>query len=547
MADTPVQRSRIFVSYRREDAAQAAGRLAADLRMHFKHEQVFEDIASIAPGMDFMDALRDGLESAAAVVVVIGPTWCNLTDEQGRRRIDLTDDWVRQEVAYCLQITGVRVFPVLVDDARMPRAEELPEDIRSLTRRQGTPLTVRHWSKDVGLLVDQLKRSPGLADASVDLARTQNPVEVKPQVIRPIKSPMGERKANYRPLLMIGIPLMVVAGMVGVFRAGDKPAPLQETPVPAVVPEPPIVKEKPEIVPPVTAAKSAQPFALGNKDCELCSEMVVIPAGSFTMGSPDNEQDRENYEGPQRRVTISKAFAVGKYEVTRGEFARFVSATSYRTEAEQGDGCSTLSPDGVWTKDAKVNWHYPGYVQADTHPVVCVSWNDTQAYLKWLNQREPGKGFRLLSESEWEYAARAGTTTRYPWGEDGKYTEICGYANGGDMSGKKGVKGWQANWIAANCDDRYVYAAPRGSYAANPWGLHDMHGNAWEWTEDCWHENYNGAPMQGEPWTSGDCGQRVLRGGSWFNNPQYLRSALRNKHAVFNRNYLIGFRVARTL
>jgi hypothetical protein len=158
MGVTPLQRSRIFVSYRREDAEQAAGRLASDLRVHFKQEQVFEDIASIAPGADFMDALRDGLESCAAVIVVMGPTWATLTDKQGQRRIGLADDWVRQEVAYGLQSQGVRVFPVLVGDAHMPRPEDLPEDLQPLTRRQAIPVTVRHWAKDIGLLVEQLKR-----------------------------------------------------------------------------------------------------------------------------------------------------------------------------------------------------------------------------------------------------------------------------------------------------------------------------------------------------------------------------------------------------
>ena len=157
--DTPVQRSRIFISYRRQDAEQAAGRLAADLRTHFAAEQVFEDIASIEPGADFEEALQQGLASCAAVIVVIGPAWSTITDRQGRRRIELTDDWVRQEVAHCLQSPGVRVFPVLVGDAHMPRSEDLPEALRPLTRRQAYPLVTRHWAKDVATLVRHLLTS----------------------------------------------------------------------------------------------------------------------------------------------------------------------------------------------------------------------------------------------------------------------------------------------------------------------------------------------------------------------------------------------------
>ena len=160
-SDTTSTRSRIFISYRREDAEYPVGRLAEDLRKHFPRDQVFQDIASIDPGADFVEALQQGLDTCAAVLVVIGPKWLTVADRQDRRRLHLPEDWVRHEVAESLRRPGVRVFPVLLD-AEMPRAEDLPEDIKPLTRRQAFPLTGRHWAKDVAELIEFLKRVPGL-------------------------------------------------------------------------------------------------------------------------------------------------------------------------------------------------------------------------------------------------------------------------------------------------------------------------------------------------------------------------------------------------
>ena len=160
--------------------------------------------------------------------------------------------------------------------------------------------------------------------------------------------------------------------------------------------------------------------------------------------------------------------------------------------------------------------------------MVCVSWKDAKAYVDWLSGKT-GKGYRLLSEAEWEYVARGGTRTSRYWGagEGGQ----CEYANG-----------------AASCRDRSVYTAEVGSYRANGFGLHDVLGNVWEWVEDCWHEDYTGAPVDGSAWTSGgECGYRVLRGGSWVAKPRNLRSAIRIRNSTGNRVNFLGFRIARTL
>ena len=228
-------------------------------------------------------------------------------------------------------------------------------------------------------------------------------------------------------------------------------------------------------------------------------EMVMIPAGSFTMGSNDGQDD----EKPPREVTIEKPFEVGKYEVTFNEW----------------DNC--VKDGGCKNKPSSLGW---GRAK---RPVINVSWDDvTKEFLPWLNKKT-GKTYRLLTEAEWEYAARAGTTTKYSWGnETGKGNANC-YGCGSQWDNKQ--------------------TAPVGSFKPNGYGLFDMYGNAWEWVEDKWHSNYTGAPVDGSAWTSGDSSSRVLRGGSWFSDPNGLRSAYRFNNPPNNRIYLVGFRLARTL
>jgi formylglycine-generating enzyme required for sulfatase activity len=172
-----------------------------------------------------------------------------------------------------------------------------------------------------------------------------------------------------------------------------------------------------------------------------------------------------------------------------------------------------------------------------------LSWNDATAYVAWL-AKKTGKSYRLLTEAQWEYAARAGSTTRYFFGDDEK--DLCRYANGVDQTAKSKIAG-AGNWPHAPCSDGYAYTAPVGSYSPNKFGLYDMHGNAWQRLEDCWHENYQGAPSDGSAWVSGDCSHRVVRGGSWGFDPRSLRSAYRYWDNTGGRNFNSGFRLGRTL
>ena len=235
------------------------------------------------------------------------------------------------------------------------------------------------------------------------------------------------------------------------------------------------------------------------RDCDACPEMVVVPAGSFLMGSPESEKGRGSDEGPQHRVTIPAPFAAGVYEVTFEEWDACVA----------DGGCGGYRPrdDYGWGRGRR--------------PVIEVSWGDAQAYVEWLSVKT-GEEYRLLSEAEWEYAARAGSRTRYSFGDE--ITEND--ANYGWNIGK---------------------TQRVGSYRANGYGLYDVHGNVYEWVQDCWNESYAGAPSTGIAWKRGDCSRRVLRGGSWLYNSRPLRSAMRSWFQTGNRNFDLGFRVAQTL
>ncbi len=270
--------------------------------------------------------------------------------------------------------------------------------------------------------------------------------------------------------------------------------------------------------------ENAYPPGTRLRDCRDvgCPWLVVVPAGEFMMGSAEGEEGHQPDESPQHRVRIREPFAVMEAEVTRGAFARFVKETGYKT----GGDCITWAGTTVVTGER--NWSVPGFTQTPDQPVVCVSWNDGRAFATWLSERT-GQSYRLLSEAEWEYASRAGSTTRYYFGDDAK--DVCQYAKVG------------------GCKEGDFGTAPVKSFKPNAFGLYDMHGNALEWVQDCWHANYQGAPEDGsKPWEV-DCSNdsRVLRGGGWIGTAGDARSAIRDWNSPDNRNDGTGFRLARTL
>lgn len=292
------------------------------------------------------------------------------------------------------------------------------------------------------------------------------------------------------------------------------------------------------------ADAASAPGVAASRDCEACPEMVSIAGGEFMMGTPAGDAERDDDELPQRRVTV-KPFALGKTEVTVAQWREFARASGYQTEAERNvnaQGCFTWEPaDAAWAWRGGRSWREPGWSQRDNEPVVCISWVDAQAYVRWLDAHSGVKGWRLPSEAEWEYAVRAGSTTRRPWGDN---ESVCGHANGSDRTPGPRGRAWSE---PHPCKDGYWFASPTGRYRPNPWGLHDMLGNVWEWVQDC-YLSYAGAPSDGSAHEkANDCRGRVVRGGAWDDAPSVLRSAERFWLGSGNRNNNVGFRVARTL
>jgi formylglycine-generating enzyme required for sulfatase activity len=287
----------------------------------------------------------------------------------------------------------------------------------------------------------------------------------------------------------------------------------------------------------------AQERALAPKDtfheCAGCPELVVVPAGSFLMGSPPSEKPREANEVPQHPVTIARRFALGRLEVTVDQLAAFVDATGHG----MGTACDVWQ-DGARKMREGPTWRQPNFPQTGAHPAACVSWDDAKAYLAWLS-RKTGKTYRLPTEAEWEYAARGGARTRFHFGDsDGDY---CRHGNGADQAARKGVPGAAAAWDFLRCDDGFAFTAPAGSFAPNPFGLHDMLGNVFEWVEDCWNDSYQGAPQDGAAWLAGACATRVQRGGAWGYPPDYLRTAVRGRQGRGYRYVNAGMRVVREM
>ncbi|MHB8861902.1 MAG: formylglycine-generating enzyme family protein [Pirellulaceae bacterium] len=271
---------------------------------------------------------------------------------------------------------------------------------------------------------------------------------------------------------------------------------------------------------------------------EVRLEMVLIPAGSFDMGGDGGGDD----ELPVHKVTIAKPFYLGRYEVTVEQFRRFVEETGYATDAEKGTGFQGAFGWDRDTKDFKMNdkysWRSTGFAQSDSDPVVNVSWNDAMEFCTWLGRKE-GSTYRLPTEAEWEYACRAGTTTRYYYGDDAE-----GVAKVGNVADAEFETQFPELKGVIKASDGYAYTSPAGKFLPNPFGLYDMHGNVWEWCAD-WYDaeyyaksptNYPAGPATGE--------ERVYRGGGWFNCARGFRSSSRSAGPPDNRHLTLGFRVS---
>jgi formylglycine-generating enzyme required for sulfatase activity len=290
----------------------------------------------------------------------------------------------------------------------------------------------------------------------------------------------------------------------------------------------PVVPEK--AAPAVAAAAIPQAGTVLH-DCPTCPAVTVLPAGRFEQGSKYTDAAASPFEKPAHVVAIAYPFAMSTNAVTVDEFRAFVAATG----RDMQGGCDIY--DGNWRRRPDSSWENPGFAQTGSHPVTCASWNDAAAYAAWLS-KTTGHRYRLPSASEWEYAARAGGATVLPWADA---SGACAAANVADQSAARRYPGW----TVFGCDDGFAFTAPVGSFEANAFGLNDMLGNVFQWTEDCWRADYAGAPINGSARTGGDCSDHELRGGSWFSTPAYVRANYRNHFAADYRTSSVGIRVVR--
>ena len=269
--------------------------------------------------------------------------------------------------------------------------------------------------------------------------------------------------------------------------------------------------KKLDCAPPPPLDVGAGPVAY--RDCADTPPMIRLQGGSFTMGELSTTGTL--YERPLREVSVAE-FSIGQFEVSFDEWDQCVRAR----------GCLNRADDEGWGRGSL--------------PVVNVSWVDAQQYVHWLSEKT-GKRYRLPTEAEWEYAARAGSNTRYHWGDGAEWT--CNSANVLDLTGAAAYPNW--HWHTT-CDDSFAQTAPVGQFPPNKWGLHDTAGNVWEWVQDCWHSDYTGAPPSSAAWIeNGECGKRVNRGGGWGNHPRSMRSASRDADSAQGFSNAMGFRIAR--
>jgi formylglycine-generating enzyme required for sulfatase activity len=291
----------------------------------------------------------------------------------------------------------------------------------------------------------------------------------------------------------------------------------------------PVSEDVPTVVAPADGPKAGSVI----RDCPACPALTVVPAGRFKQGSNRTDGNSASFERPPHWVLIGRAFAMSTNPVTVDEFRPFIAATG-----RDMHGCDTY--EDKWRFRPEAGWENPGFVQTGSHPVTCISWDDAKAYAGWLSKMT-GHRYRLPSAAEWEYAARAGGEAVRPWNPDG--SGACASANVADQRAARRYPGW----AVFPCDDGYVYTAPVGSFKANSFGLNDMLGNVFQWTDDCWHSDYTGVPTDGSSRTYGDCSERELRGGSWFTTPEFVRASYRNHFGVNYRASSVGLRLVRDI
>jgi formylglycine-generating enzyme required for sulfatase activity len=539
----------IFISYRRVESLGEAQHLKTMLDNVFGAKRVFLDTRSIDGGANWLQMLQRQVADSVAMVVLIGKDWADLKDDKGARRLDNPNDVVRFEISQAL-LRSIPIVPVLVDHATFPRSSQLPDDLIPLTLIQAVLLRTESFPADAKEIAERLKR--------LIVMRRSRVLRVCGMVLALAGTLATGLLAGPRVMTKLGQPLLGTAFpaytqlLSDLVDARQRAAAADNTATNALA-------RRDEAILAANSARSSQqslaqqlttvekdsdarlkdaaqsrneaikertivsgriaeiemrfgavpipgiPF----RDCAVCPEMMVMPVGTFTMGTADNDDTGLVNEEPEQLIRFSHPFAVGSFAVT-----------FYEWDACADDGgCNGYRPDdNKWGRGLR--------------PVINVSWYEAKAYIDWLSKKT-GKNYRLLSEAEREYVTRAGTKTPY-W--TGKHISIA-----------------QANYEDDGSPNKTV---PVGSLPANPWGLYEVHGNVMEWVEDCYHANYRNMPNTtkngGAPWStdcvgSGSDADRTVRGGSWDFDAPFIRSASRENRPPNSRKVNCGFRVARPL
>ena len=508
---------KIFVNYRRDDVRADARDIAGRLSRTFGKLNVFMDVDNLVAGQRFDQQLETSLAQCDIFIAVIGNQWGDIL---AQRQAVNEQDFVVDEIAAAIA-RGIPVIPVLVDGAPLPQAIALPRSIAALPLYQSHEVKHESFGRDVEALFSAIRAIRSQSRTSVQRPTNWGSIAVG---------------AGFMALV-IGIGIWAVPTAVNWWeqqeiarkaegariaaqtkreaearkkreiaeRQAREDAERRRKAANSGAQEPIAVKVGPHDREVVRHLKPGAGKTVWFKDCTDCPEMVVVPAGHFQMGSPDSEDRRNIVEGPQHSVRISAPFAVGRFEVTFAEWDACVTA----------GGCMHNPQDEGWGRGRR--------------PVIHVNWEDVQQFARWLS-KQTGKRYRLLSEAEWEYVTRAGTTTPFWWGTS-TTTDKANYDGNRPYGG--GAKG-EPRWRTVEVD----------SFRPNPWGLYQVHGNVEEWVADCWDVSL---PKAASAWTSGDCRKRNLRGGSWISNASRLRSASRSWVWAGYRSYSHGFRIARTL
>jgi formylglycine-generating enzyme required for sulfatase activity len=470
----------------------------------------FFDEEEMPAASDIAIKVRAAIENAEALIVLCSPR-------------SAQSKWVNAEIQY-FRRTGRndKVFAVIIDgipNSGDPATECFPPALRA-TGDPSDPDALPIEPLGLDIRKDGRQRlcarlAAGLLDVDVDnlLQRDRRRAEIRQRLVM-----IGVASASMViALSSLGYAFRFEINREWVMRTQVRPHALS-------------VEQLDKLRPGDTFRECSPAFA--------CPSMTVVAGGDFVMGSPAREPGRLEREGPQQKVAVAK-FAIGRFEITHEEWEtciRYTETAGFRA-AEERDPLSKVGCDRLGDQ---------GYGRG-RKPVINASWDDAQGYVRWLNMLTSGnrsEPYRLLSEAEWEYAARAGASTAYPWGTDARRT--CEFANVMTSKTNEAYSSFEGD-APAVCEDDHIETAPAGSFKPNAFGVSDMNGNVWEWVADCYRPTLLDQPADGAPYLSGDCTQRVLRGGSWYVGPGALRSAFRLTYVTSGRHIDFGFRIARTL